>query len=49
LLDPESAENNDRFEEELGQAAQGDWEKLGLDPPEDLVPATIEEFRNGSG
>ena len=44
LADPESAEADEQFDEEERLAAEGDWEALGLDPPE-LVPATIDELR----
>lgn len=47
LVDPDAAAAEERFDEELGQASQGDWEALGLDPPPELVPADIEELRNG--
>jgi hypothetical protein len=46
LLDPEKADAEEQFEEELGAAAAGDWEKLGIDPP-DMVSASIEELRDG--
>ena len=48
LVDPSAADAEDEFEEELGRAAAGEWEALGLDSPKDLQPASIEEFRNGS-
>jgi hypothetical protein len=46
LLDPEKAEAEEQFEEELGAAAAGDWEALGIDAP-DMVSASIEELRDG--
>jgi hypothetical protein len=44
LLDPAAAEAAEEFEKEEALAEVGDWEALGLDPPE-MVPATVDELR----
>ena len=45
LVDPEAAEAAEAFEAEQQLAEAGDWEAMGLDPPDDLVPASIQELR----
>jgi hypothetical protein len=45
LGDPDEGVSEEEFEQEIEATGRGDWDTLGIDPPPDLEPATIDELR----
>jgi hypothetical protein len=53
-MDPEQAELEEEFDEEIAMAAVGDWDALGIEPPpaapaDRFEPVSVAEFLATAG